>query len=199
MLPITIPLILFLFPLAYSPGPGNMFFAANGARFGFRSTLNANFGYHLATLIVTYMLGIGFGLGLSHAPTLVTVLRYLGVLYVGYLAWGLMRAGIENNDKQAKHASFIDGIVLLVLNPKAYIIIALMFSQFQPASEGVQFYYTIGWISLVFTLNNMVAFFFWAAIGDKIAGLFREEKTARTLNVILGSMLLLVAIWMAVA
>jgi len=36
-------LILFLFPLAFSPGPGNMFFAANGARFGFLNTLSANF------------------------------------------------------------------------------------------------------------------------------------------------------------
>jgi threonine/homoserine/homoserine lactone efflux protein len=27
-------LIIFLLPLAFSPGPGNMFFAAIGARFG---------------------------------------------------------------------------------------------------------------------------------------------------------------------
>ena len=36
---ITIALIIFLFPLAYSPGPGNMFFATNGARFGFATTV----------------------------------------------------------------------------------------------------------------------------------------------------------------
>jgi len=36
---IAIALLVFLFPLAYSPGPGNIFFATNGARFGFRSTL----------------------------------------------------------------------------------------------------------------------------------------------------------------
>jgi hypothetical protein len=53
MLQISIALILFLFPLAYSPGPGNMFFAANGARFGFRSTVPSNVGYHVATWIAT--------------------------------------------------------------------------------------------------------------------------------------------------
>ena len=47
-----VALIIFLFPLAFSPGPGNMFFAANGARFGFAKTLSANFGYHLATIII---------------------------------------------------------------------------------------------------------------------------------------------------
>ncbi|WP_419903057.1 LysE family translocator [Kiloniella sp.] len=198
MLLITIPLILFLFPLAYSLGPGNMFFAANGARFGFRSTLKANFGYHLATFVVTYLLGIGFGFGTSHAPTLMLALRYLGVLYVAYLAFGMMRAGLANDESQAKHASFIDGIVLLVLNPKAYIIIALMFSQFQPNSTGPQFFIGIGWISIIFTLNNMIAFCFWAAIGDKIAIHFRSKKKAQILNIALGSMLLLVAVWMAV-
>ena len=53
-------LIIFLFPLAFSPGPGNMFFAANGARFGFVNTLSANLGYHLATIIVTFLIGFGF-------------------------------------------------------------------------------------------------------------------------------------------
>ncbi len=32
-------LLAFLFPLAYRPDPGNMFFAATSARFGVRATL----------------------------------------------------------------------------------------------------------------------------------------------------------------
>ena len=55
-------LLIFLFPLAFSPGTGNMFFAANGARFGFVNTLSATFGYHLATIIVTFLIGFGFSL-----------------------------------------------------------------------------------------------------------------------------------------
>ncbi|MEM6594772.1 MAG: hypothetical protein AAF672_08265, partial [Pseudomonadota bacterium] len=43
----AIALIIFLFPIAYSPGSGNLFFAANGARFGFRPALPANAGYHI--------------------------------------------------------------------------------------------------------------------------------------------------------
>lgn len=54
-------LLIFLFPLAFSPGPGNMFFAASGARFGFKKTLAANIGYHLATIIITLLIGFGFG------------------------------------------------------------------------------------------------------------------------------------------
>ena len=42
-----------------------MFFAANGARFGFAKTLSANFGYHLATIIVTFLIGFGFNIFFS--------------------------------------------------------------------------------------------------------------------------------------
>lgn len=59
MIEITIALIIFLFPLAYSPGPGNMFFAANGARFGFAATVPSNIGYHIATWLVTVVIGLG--------------------------------------------------------------------------------------------------------------------------------------------
>lgn len=45
MLATALALVVFPFALAYSPGPGNMFFAANGARFGLQATLPANFGY----------------------------------------------------------------------------------------------------------------------------------------------------------
>ena len=58
-------LLIFLFPLAFSPGPGNMFFAANVARFGFVNTISANLGYHLATIIVTFLIGFGFSLFFS--------------------------------------------------------------------------------------------------------------------------------------
>ena len=63
-----VALLIFLFPLAFSPGPGNMFFAANGARFGFAKTLSANFGYHLATIIVTFLIGFGFNIFFCFNP-----------------------------------------------------------------------------------------------------------------------------------
>ena len=52
-----IALLVFLFPLAFSPGPGNMLFAANGARFGIRATFWASMGYHIATAATDGFLG----------------------------------------------------------------------------------------------------------------------------------------------
>lgn len=195
MLQTTIALVLFLFPLAYSPGPGNMFFAANGARFGFRSTIPANAGYHLATWVVTAAIGLGFLATLERFPQVFAALKIAGSLYVLWLAWKLFRAGAFEGAETAKPASFLDGIVLLVLNPKAYVIIALMFTQFLGSSD-TEWLAAVLLITTVFTLNNLVAFSVWALIGDTIAGFFRTPDSARKLNMMFGAILAAVAVWM---
>jgi len=98
-----VPLVVFLFPLAYSPGPGNMVFAANGARFGLRATVPASLGYHMATWLVTAAIGFGVVSALAAAPTVFLVLKLAGALYVFRLAWRLFHAGAT--DGGAGHLS----------------------------------------------------------------------------------------------
>lgn len=195
MLQTTLALILFLFPLAYSPGPGNMFFAANGARFGFKATVPANVGYHMATWIVTAAIGFGFLAAIERFPQLFTFLKVAGSVYVLWIAWKMLRAGALEGAEDAKPATFMDGVVLLLLNPKAYVIIALMFTQFLGVSNASMFA-SVLLITTVFTLNNLLAFSIWALVGDTIAGFFRSPDSARKLNVIFGIILAGVAIWM---
>lgn len=195
MLQTSIALIIFLFPLAYSPGPGNMFFAANGARFGFRSTVPSNVGYHVATWVVTAATGFGFIAALDRFPGIFEFLKTAGSLYVLWIAWKIFTAGTLKGHETAKPATFIDGVILLVLNPKAYVIIALMFTQFLAQSEG-GWVVTVVLISTVFTINNFISFSIWALIGDKIAGYFRTPESARKLNMVFGITLAAVAVWM---
>lgn len=195
MIQTTVGLVIFLIPLAYSPGPGNMFFAANGARFGFRSTVPANVGYHIATWIVTAAIGFGFIAALERFPQVFVVLKIAGSLYVLWIAWKLFKAGMLEGSETAKPATFTDGVILLILNPKAYVIIALMFTQFLAKSES-GWLVTVVLITTVFTLNNLIAFSIWALIGDKIAGYFRTPESARKLNMMFGTILAAVAVWM---
>ncbi|WP_282092832.1 LysE family translocator [Epibacterium ulvae] len=195
MLQTAIALVVFLFPLAYSPGPGNMFFAANGARFGFRSTVPANAGYHIATWVVTVAIGLGFIAALDKFPQLFVGLKIAGSLYVLWIAWKLFKSDTLEGKEEAKPATFVDGIVLLILNPKAYVIIALMFTQFLGTSETGTLV-SVVLISTIFTFNNLVAFSIWALIGDKIAGYFRTPESAQKLNMMFGGILAAAAVWM---
>ena len=194
----VLTLILFLFPLAFSPGPGNMFFAANGARFGLRATLPANLGYHLATWIVTAAIGLGLLEAMGRHPAAFSALRYAGAAYVLWLAWRLLRAGTLEAGEAAEPAGFLGGAVLLLLNPKAYLIIALMFTQFGGAPWGGPVAVVLV-VTTVFTLNNFAAFLVWTLAGEAIAGAFRQARQARAINAAFAAVLAGVAGWMAIA
>ena len=198
MLQLSIALLLFLLPLAYSPGPGNLFFAANGARFGFRATIPANLGYHLATWLVTAGIGFGFLAAIARYPQVFAALKLAGALYVLWIASRMLRAGALQGAADARPATFADGAILLLLNPKAYVIIALMFTQFL-ATSSLGTVATVLLITTVFTLNNMLAFALWTWVGDGIARVFRSERSARRLNLAFGSCLAAVGLWMLVA
>ncbi len=196
MIPTIAGLIVFLFPLAFSPGPGNMFFAANGARFGLRATLPANLGYHAATWIVTAAIGFGAVTAVSASPAVFFALKIVGSLYVLWLAWRLFSSGAHEDRQEAMPAGFGTGVLLLLFNPKAYLIIALMFTQFA-ATDTVAPWELVLVITTVFTLNNLVAFTFWTMAGDWLARQFRNQHSARLINRLFGALLAGVAIWMA--
>lgn len=193
MLQLSIELVIFLFPLAYSPGPGNLFFAANGARFGFMQTLPASCGYHMATWLVTALIGFSLVNVANVYQSFFVFIGYLGSAYVLYLAWTFFHAGATGGQSAVKPASFWSGAILLLLNPKAYVIIALMFSQFLTAHSNA---FHVMWITTVFTVNNWVAFSIWTYIGDKLLSQFRNERDAKKLNMTFGGILAIIALWL---
>jgi threonine/homoserine/homoserine lactone efflux protein len=189
-----VALVVFLFPLAWSPGPGNMFFAALGARFGARATVPASLGYHLATLVVTVMIGLGFAAAARQVGDAFHLIRLAGAAYVLWLACKLWRAGAAGEAEPARPAGFLDGGVLLILNPKAYVIIMLMFTQFLPPEAPAA---ATAAIALVFTANNLVAFTAWTMVGDALTRPFLSERAARGANRVFALVLGGVAVWMA--
>ncbi len=194
MIPLTLALLVFLLPLAWSPGPGNLFFAALGAQGGLAASWPASLGYHLATWGLTAAIGFGFA-ALSHmAPALLDALSLAGSAYVLWLAWSLWRAGAVATARLPRQARLCDGAVLLVLNPKAYAIIAAMFAQFLPADPAPAL---VLWITTVFTLHNLAAFTGWTLAGDLLLRRFRAPGSARILNRGCAVLLAGVALWMA--
>lgn len=187
----TLTLLLFLLPLAYSPGPGNLFFAAHGARFGWRKSLRALAGYHAATLVAA--LAVGSGLLIVAGPDTSRLLLWAGTGYMMWLALRLWHASTLPRQTSADHAGVWDGAALLALNPKAWAIMAALFAQFPSAD-----WRTVAWVAGVFTLNNAVAFVLWTALGQSLLSRIRNPAHLRHVNQGFAVLLAAVAIWVAV-
>ena len=194
MLETTIALLLFLLPLAYSPGPGNIFFAAIGARFGLRACIPAIGGYHVATFVVTLSIGLGISQLANLSPFFFDVLRHAGAAYVFWLAWRFLRADAATGHTEMRRATALDGAILLLLNPKAYLIIALMFTQFLPVYGSINPVQVV-WLTTVFTLNNLIAFTLWTLTGDLMLRRLHRAETAQRTNLFLAAILATVAFW----
>ncbi|MDP3207619.1 MAG: LysE family transporter, partial [Rhodoglobus sp.] len=100
----VVALVVFLFPLAYSPGPGNAFFAAIGAARGLPAAVPALAGYHVATFVVTVVIGLGLGATILENPVASRILSAVGSLYVLWLAFtfdGAARAKATPNASPA--------------------------------------------------------------------------------------------------
>ena len=77
----------------------------------------------------------------------------------------------ENNNQNLK-CTFVDGVILLVFNPKAYVIISLMFTIFLDGSQSLMRIILI----TQFTVNNCLSFTLWTLFGDLIGAKFRNEN-----------------------
>lgn len=195
-------LVVFLFPLVFSPGPGNAFFAGIGASKGLRAAVPALAGSHVATFVVTGALGFGMGVTILNHPVVARALAAVGGLCVLWLAVPFIRSARSRSTThpiappEQTRIGFWPGAVVLLLDPKAYSIVAVMFTQFlrPPADDDVA---TVLLITAVFTRNNLIAFIAWTLGGTALAMLFRSERSQRWIDSLFAATLIAVAIWMA--
>src|SRR5947208_7834990 len=123
-----------------SPGTGVLFTLAAGLSRGSRASVVAAFGCTLG--IVPHMAAAILGLAaLLHTSALAfQTLKYLGVLYLLYMAWGTLREkGALEVDEQATPRSatrvIISAILINILNPKLTIFFFAFLPQFVPAND----------------------------------------------------------------
>ncbi|MBB5043161.1 LysE family translocator [Shinella fusca] len=120
------------------PGTGVLYTLALGMGGGFRDGLLAAFGCTLG--IVPHILASVAGLAaLLHASALAfETLRYLGVAYLLFIAWSLLRQGeaLDLGPAQPAGRAFSilrKGILTNILNPKLSLFFLAFLPQFVPA------------------------------------------------------------------
>ena len=153
-------IILFLF---ITPGSPRVLIVSYAMRYGMKKTIWTALGDISANTIQMIVIVSGVGSLLLSYPQILSVMKWLGIIYLLYLAYGLIQSqskniSIEKIDINKKKSSFFkDGFIVAGLSPKALIFFGTIFPSFIDFEKNyiVQFlilgmtYITLDFISLM--------------------------------------------------
>ncbi|KQH84287.1 transporter [Vibrio furnissii] len=190
---------LFAFVGAVSPGPVNVMATYAGAQFGWRKASIHVLGASVAYVLVVFICGVALGEMSQGIPLLVPVMRWVGSLYLLYLAVRILLTkdlGLNSNPQMAMKALFVQGSLIQLLNPKAWIF----------ASSGVSLYVlnqvnthsALGWFCSLSLVICFIGVGVWAVLGQSVAQWLNSPRRQRWFQLILAAMLCvsMVIIWM---
>lgn len=178
-----------------TPGPNMTWLAVLGAARGRKVALAAVAGIGLGLAIAGTVAAIGLTAVLTQWPVLFQALRWIGTIYLFYLAWDAWRdadtpkAALESGAKMA----FQQGLISNILNPKAYLFYAAMLPQFVSGSMAVSTE-----IALLTGIYVAVATLIHAGIAilsGSLAGFLQTSPKARTIRKFLAILIAVAAIW----
>lgn len=172
-----------------TPGPGVLSAAGFGAAYGFKPSLRYVLGLFFGTNLVLLSIISGFAAIIMSMPQLRLVLMVMSVSYLLYLAARIALAGSKIAFISAKTSPGIwSGILLQVINPKAYAVNTSLITGFNYAPDNVVF--EIGTKVVIIMLIWTPIHLGWLWAGVVLHRLDLPAKTQRRINIVMASAML---------
>ncbi|THK39634.1 LysE family translocator [Ensifer sp. MPMI2T] len=130
-----------LFGIIIVPGMDMVFVLANSLTGGRASGLSATAGIMAGGVLHTLYAALGVSVVLHLVPQLFNVLLVAGALYIAWIGFSLLRSaitigGIEKAVHLSRWASFRQGALTSLMNPKAYLFMLAVYPQFLKPQFG---------------------------------------------------------------
>jgi cysteine/O-acetylserine efflux protein len=173
----------------FTPGPNNIMAMANASRYGLKRSMRFTVGV-CAGFFLIVGLSIAFTITLyTVVPTVKPVMTVIGAAYILWLAWKTVTSS-PHDDGAAGQSTFVSGMLLQFLNPKA-ILYGLT-----AASTFIVPYYSavpvlVGFAAAL-ALVSLVSTSCWALFGS----LFQRSMAAnhRVVAYVMGALLVYCAV-----
>ncbi|WP_395407552.1 LysE family translocator [Pseudoduganella sp. UC29_106] len=180
---------------AITPGPVNLLALRYGLDGGLARPLGYVVGASSSYGMLVWLAGMGAGLLLAH-PGMAQLIQWVGAAYLAWLAWRIATApfhGGDGGDGAASPVSpgawraLMDGGVLQVLNPKAWIVAVSGVALFVSAESGgkpalVKF-------CVISVIGCAAGGAVWAAAGGLLKERYARPQRQRLVNRLLGALL----------
>jgi len=191
------PLAVFSFVTSITPGPNNMMLLASGVNFGFRRTIPHMLGIGIGFALMVLLLGLGLGQVFVRFPVIYTVLKYVGAVYLIWLAWKIANSGpIEGEgESKARPMTFLEAAAFQWINPKAWTMaVSAIATYLQPEQPLLSALIIAGFFGLV----NLPSVSVWALFGMGMRRFLNDPKHVRLFNCAM-ALLLIASLWPVLA
>ena len=188
-------IIIFLF---ITPGTPRIVIVSHSVNYGVRKCLWTALGDISANTVQMVLVVFVIGSFLSNNPQILNVFKWVGVVYLFYLAYDTYKSKIssitpgENNSKSI-FSFFKDGFLVAGTSPKAWAFFPLIFPQFLDFNSS----YYAQFLILMFTyvILDFASLMGYAIVAEKIVKWLKTNP--RTINSISACVLIIIAIIIA--
>jgi|TARA_B100001741_G_scaffold312903_1_gene317419 threonine/homoserine/homoserine lactone efflux protein len=189
MHPEIISISLFWFVAAYTPGPNNVVASYSGFNFGIIKTIPHILGVTLGFTSLVLFLTIGLINIFKLFPIIQIVMKYLGTLFLVYLAFKIATSTTSDNTKKENPVKFIETFLFQYLNPKGVTVAIIVVSTYVELGENYTNYATqVVLLALLFSSTSITL---WTIIGKFLRKFATNEKFIKYFNYAMSCLLLL--------
>ncbi len=168
------------FLLALAPGPDNIYILTLSITNRFKTAFITILG--LCTGIIIHTLGATFGISIIFQTSELAfdIVKYLGALYLIYLAYQAFKHKDEKLDLDGKNSSiqlkrlYIKGFFMNLLNPKVALFFLALLPQFvNPNLGNISFQMII--LGIIFIISTIITFSMIAYMGNRLSLKLRQN------------------------
>ena len=184
--------ILFAFVTSITPGPNNVMVAAAAANHGLRATVPHMLGISLGFGFMVALVGLGLAGPLAASPALHAGLRWVGVAWMLWIAWGMVRADpAKPSAGETVAAPLGVGAAALFqwVNPKAWVLSVVASTAYTAPGRAL-----VGQALLhgaLFAVVGWPCFLSWAFLGAGAGRVLRSPMQWRVFNATMAGLLVL--------
>ena len=189
MHPEILSIALFWFVAAFTPGPNNVVASYSGFNFGITKTIPLILGVTLGFTSLIFFLTIGLINVFKIFPILQNILKYLGTLFLLYLAYKISFSKSSKEEEKKNPVTFFDTYFFQFLNPKGVLFGIIIVSTYLELGENY-LSYAIQIVLLAFIFSS-TSITLWTFIGKFLRKFATNDKFINYFNYAMSLLLLL--------
>ena len=189
MHPEILSISLFWFVTAYTPGPNNVVASYSGFNFGIKKTIPHILGVTFGFTSLVIFLSIGLINVFKLFPIIQIVIRYLGTLFLIYLAYKIAFSTTSNETQKENPVKFIETFLFQYMNPKGVTVAIIVVSTY--VEVGVNYISYATQIIVLAFLFSITSITLWTFVGKFLRKFATNDKFIKYFNYAMSGLLLL--------